>query len=56
MHIIDQKNLEIFSYISGDFNPIHLDEEFAKKSYFNGQIIYGIYQLFLTIEFFLEQN
>ncbi|MCV3444997.1 NAD-dependent epimerase/dehydratase family protein [Campylobacter lari] len=56
MHKVSQKYLEIFSYTSGDFNPIHLDEDFAKNSYFNGQIVYGIYQLFLTIEFFLKKN
>ncbi|EGK8092595.1 hypothetical protein IO418_001102, partial [Campylobacter lari] len=56
MHKVDQRYLEIFSYTSGDFNPIHLDEEFAKNSYFNGQIVYGIYQLFLTIEFFLKKE
>ncbi|HEC1750493.1 TPA: 3-hydroxybutyryl-CoA dehydratase, partial [Campylobacter lari] len=41
MHKVSQKYLEIFSYTSGDFNPIHLDEDFAKNSYFNGQIVYG---------------
>ncbi|ENY5691891.1 MaoC/PaaZ C-terminal domain-containing protein [Campylobacter lari] len=56
MHKVSQKYLEIFSYTSGDFNPIHLDEDFAKNSYFNGQIVYGIYQLFLTIEFFFKKN
>lgn len=30
MNSISQKNLELFSKLSGDFNPLHLDQEFAK--------------------------
>ncbi|EAI9304066.1 hypothetical protein R3128_001469, partial [Campylobacter coli] len=50
MNSISQKNLELFSKLSGDFNPLHLDQEFAKNSYYGDQVIYGIYQVFLTLE------
>ncbi|MBZ7933988.1 hypothetical protein H2275_02150 [Campylobacter sp. W0065] len=53
---ISQSNLEIFSKLSGDFNPIHLNEEFGKNSYFGGQIVYGIYQVFLLLEHFLKNK
>ncbi|EAI2857837.1 hypothetical protein E2Z55_06085 [Campylobacter jejuni] len=56
MNSISQKNLELFSKLSGDFNPLHLDQEFAKNSYYGDQVIYGIYQVFLTLENFFKKN
>ncbi|MED7896099.1 MaoC/PaaZ C-terminal domain-containing protein [Campylobacter coli] len=55
MNSISQKNLELFSKLSGDFNPLHLDQEFAKNSYYGDQVIYGIYQVFLTLENFFKK-
>lgn len=45
-----QKRLEIFADLSGDYNPVHLNPQFAKDSYFGTQIIYGIYQVFFALE------
>jgi len=36
-----QKDVIKFAEASGDFNPIHLDEEFAKNSIFRKTIIHG---------------
>nr|WP_317403117.1 MaoC/PaaZ C-terminal domain-containing protein [uncultured Helicobacter sp.] len=47
---ITQTQLLDFANLSGDFNPVHLDENFAKNSYFGEQILYGIYQVFYTLE------
>lgn len=31
-----------FAGISGDFNPVHINKEYAKNSAFNGQIAHGM--------------
>lgn len=54
--IVKQHQLEIFSNLSGDYNPIHLDYKFAKNTFFGGQIIYGIYQVFCALEFFINKH
>ena len=30
-HTITEKDIELFAEVSGDRNPLHLDEEFAKQ-------------------------
>ena len=35
--------MNIFSNISGDNNPIHVDPEFASKTIFKGTIVHGIF-------------
>jgi 3-hydroxybutyryl-CoA dehydratase len=39
---IDAKDIEKFAELSGDNNPIHLDENFAKKTRFKGRIAHGM--------------
>ena len=36
-----QEDVNRFAEISGDNNPIHLDEEYAKKTIFKKRIIHG---------------
>jgi 3-hydroxybutyryl-CoA dehydratase len=37
-----QEDVETFSTLSGDKNPIHLDENFARETRFRGRIIHGL--------------
>jgi acyl dehydratase len=39
---ISQRDIERFAAASGDTNPIHLDDEWAEETRFNGRIAHGI--------------
>ena len=38
---ITEADVVMFAGISGDFNPLHTDEEFSKKTQFGGRIFHG---------------
>ncbi len=40
---ITQQQVEMFAEVSGDKNPIHLDEEYAKNTKFGKRIIHGMF-------------
>ncbi|PAB59064.1 enoyl-CoA hydratase [Anaeromicrobium sediminis] len=39
---ISEDDISTFAQVSGDFNPIHLDENFASKSIFKKKIAHGM--------------
>lgn len=39
---INEADIEAFGLISGDFNPVHFDEEFAKTTKFGGRVVHGM--------------
>jgi 3-hydroxybutyryl-CoA dehydratase len=41
-HIVGSGDLEAFAHVSGDTNPVHLDEEYAKTTTFGGRIAHGM--------------
>lgn len=51
--IEDQVN---FSKLSGDYNPIHLDENYARRSLWGGLTVYGVYQLLSALDFFTQKK
>lgn len=40
--LITDEMIRKFAEVSGDFNPIHMDEEYAKKSRFGRRIAHGM--------------
>ena len=39
---VTQDMIECFAEVSGDFNPLHLDEDYARGTMFKGRIAHGI--------------
>lgn len=39
---VDQTRIEQYASASGDFNPIHIDQEFANQTQFGGTIAHGM--------------
>ena len=39
---IEQSDIDAFANVTGDHNPVHVDEEFAKTTRFGGRIAHGM--------------
>lgn len=40
-HVITENDIELFAQVSGDRNPLHMDDEFAKQTPFGQRIAHG---------------
>lgn len=40
-HVITENDIELFAQVSGDRNPLHMDDEFAKHTPFGQRIAHG---------------
>lgn len=43
VEIVTSERVETFASVSGDMNPIHLDETYAKSSLFGQRIAHGLF-------------
>ena len=39
---VSESDVQRFAEVSGDYNPVHLDEEVARRSQFRGRIAHGM--------------
>lgn len=39
---VTEQDVMLFGEVSGDLNPVHFDEEFARKTIFRGRIAHGV--------------
>ena len=39
---VTERDIELFGEVSGDVNPVHFDEDFAKATIFKGRIAHGV--------------
>lgn len=49
---ITESDVGLFAGLTGDYNPMHTDEVFAKKSAFCGRIVHGCWSSPSPISFF----
>ena len=42
---VTERDVELFGEVSGDLNPVHFDEEYARKTIFRGRIAHGVLSL-----------
>lgn len=45
---VTEKDIQLFAYLSGDINPLHLDEEYAQTTQFGGRIAHGLFSALLV--------
>lgn len=41
-HTVSERDLVLFATVSGDVNPVHLDQQFAETTPFKGRIAHGM--------------
>ena len=39
---IDESKIEIFARLSGDYNPLHMDEKYASETYLKRRVCHGM--------------
>jgi 3-hydroxybutyryl-CoA dehydratase len=42
---LTEHEIKLFAEATGDFNPVHLDQDYAEKTFFKGRIAHGLLSL-----------
>lgn len=42
VHTVTEEDIQVFGDLSGDYNPLHFDQEWASKTIFKGRIAHGL--------------
>ncbi len=42
---VSERDIEMFGEATGDMNPVHFDEEYARKTVFRGRVAHGVLTL-----------
>ena len=40
-HTVTERDVQLFGEATGDMNPVHFDEEYARKTVFRGRVAHG---------------
>jgi len=40
-HVVTERDIQLFGEATGDMNPVHFDEEYARKTIFRGRVAHG---------------
>jgi 3-hydroxybutyryl-CoA dehydratase len=40
-HTVTERDVQLFGEATGDMNPVHFDEEYARKTIFRGRVAHG---------------
>jgi 3-hydroxybutyryl-CoA dehydratase len=40
-HTVTERDVQLFGEATGDMNPVHFDEEYARKTLFRGRVAHG---------------
>ena len=40
--IVTETDIDLFAKVTGDFNPVHVDQKYAEKTRFKGRIAHGV--------------
>ena len=40
---VTETDIVMFAGLTGDYNPLHVDEEFAKETFYGARIAHGLY-------------
>src|SRR3954464_15809070 len=44
-HTVTERDIQLFGEATGDMNPVHFDEDYARKTLFRGRVAHGVLTL-----------